>query len=167
MWKVRRLCCVDHAGRRHTHWSTRCLRDVTLCRPITLLVADDALTFHSLSRDQRLACLWPQDRLNPTKPLCPPTYPPVQKAFERLFYSSATFILTQRDWTSFDLKAHNKVLMIQNINWFFLIWCSWIKVLCSSKWLQIYIFWLNLTYHRNQKHQLIYHIRTVANEIQG
>lgn len=119
MWEVRRLCCVDPAGRRHTHWSTRCLRDVTLCQPITLLVADDALTFHSLSRDQRLACLWPQDRLNPTKPLCPPTYPPVQKAFERLFYSSATFILTQRDWTSFDLKAHNKVLMIQNISFFF------------------------------------------------
>lgn len=114
-------CCVDHAGRRHTHWSTRCLRDVTLCQPITLLVADDALTFHSLSRDQRLACLWPQDRLNPTKPLCPPTYPPVQKAFERLFYSSATFILTQRGWTSFDVKAHNKFLMIQNIKFFFMM----------------------------------------------
>lgn len=162
MWEVRRLCCVDHAGRRHTHRSTRCLRDVTLCQSITLLVADDALTFHSLSRDQRLACLWPQDRLNPTKPLSPPTYPPVQKAFERLFYSLATFILTQRDWTSFDLKAHNKVLMIKNNCFFF--WCSWIYVSYSSKWLQILSYgWF---WHTTET-PVNFHIRTVANKNQG
>lgn len=152
MWEVRRLCCVDHAGRKHTYWSTRCLRDVTLCQAITLLVADDALTFHSLSRDQRLACLWPQDRLNPTKPLCPPTYPPVQKAFERLFYSLATFILTQRDWNSFDLKAHNKVLIIQNINCFFMMQLNlgfiFFKVTPN--------FNLMVEFYIPQKHQLIF-----------